>query len=444
MNYWKKWSAIILIPVLIQVNAFAQTQSFTMIQAQEYGVQNNTDAKRALLDIEAGESTKKSTTSMGLPQVDFGLDYTHYLTLPTQLIPAEFFGGEPGQFEELQFGTPENMNVNFSASQLLFSGPYIYGLQAAKVYIELLQYQSKVTESDIRKNVELAYFNVLILDEQARLLEKDIAIIEKTLFEMSEMYKQGFVEEVDVDRLRITNSNLQTMEKNLVRQKEVAKNLLKFQMGMDLSEEINLTDSLTTIQDNFILMENDQNYLTRPEFDVAQTNVDLNALNIKVNKAAYFPTLALYGSYSQVAQRNQFNFLEWDNPWFETSLVGVKLSLPIFDGLNRSAAVQEATIGLNRAQLTQLDVTRGIQLEISQYTSEYLNAQEELENQISNMELANKIYSRALTKYKEGVGSSLELTDGETTVFNAQRSYINALYNLLSSRTNLKKSLGYL
>ncbi len=444
MRFWKRWSLLILVLLAMRAQADAQVQSFSIAQAQEYGVQNNTDAKRAQLEIEAGETTKQSTTSIGLPQVDLDLDYTHFITLPTQLIPAEFFGGQPGQFQELQFGTPENLNANISASQLLFSGPYIYGLQAAKVYVELLQYQSKVTASDIRKNVELAYFNVLILDEQARLLQKDIALIEKTLFELSEMLKQGFIEEVDVDRLRITQSNLRTMEKNLVRQKEVAKNMLKFQMGMDLTEDIILTDSLASIQDNFIFLENDQNYLTRPELVAAQTNIELNALNIKVNKAAYFPTLALYGSYSQVAQRNTFNFLEPDNPWFETALVGVKLNLPIFDGLHRSAAVQEATINYNRAKLTQLELTRGIQLEISQYTSAYLNAQEELANQLANMELANKIYNHVLIKYKEGVGSSMELTDGETTVFNAQRAYIEALYNVLSSRTNLKKSLGYL
>lgn len=445
MSNWKTWSVITLLVLLIGMDAFAQSaQSFSITQAQEYGVQNNTDAKRAQLNIQSGETTLKSQTSIGLPQVDLDVNYTHYITLPTQLIPAEFFGGEPGDFSELQFGVPENLNAGISASQLLFSGPYIYGLQAAKVYVELLQYQSKVTTSDIRKNVELAYFNVLILDEQARLLEKDLSVIEKTLFEMNEMYKQGFVEEVDVDRLRITYSNLQTQEKNLVRQKDVAKNLLKFQMGMDMQQPIELTDSLATLSDNFVLLENDQNYLTRPEFNVAQTNIDLNALNVKVNKAAYYPTLALFGSYSQAAQRNTFNFFDFNEPWFETALVGVQLSLPIFDGLNRSAAVQEATVGLQRAELTKLDVTRGIELEIAQYTAQYINAKEDLENQISNMELANKIYSRSLIKYSEGVGSSLELSDGETTVFNAQRAYIQALYNLLSSRTNLKKSLGYL
>lgn len=445
MSYWKKWNALLFCMAVLQLTALAQSgHSFTMAQAQEYGVQNNTDLKRAQLNIQSGETVLKSRTSIGLPQVNFGVDYTHFITLPTQLIPAEFFGGEPGEFSELQFGVPENLTATLSASQLLFSGPYIFGLQAAKVYVELLQYQSKVTLSDIRKNVELAYYNVLIIDEQARLLEKDIQIVEKTLFEMTEMYKQGFIEETDVDRMRITYANLETAEKNLVRQKEVAKNLLKFQMGMDLTEQIELADSLRTLQDDFIVLENDMNYLTRPEYSVAQSNIHLNELNVKVNKAAYYPTVALYGSYAQAAQRDKFNFYEWDQPWFETSLVGVQLSVPIFQGLQRSAAVQDATIGLERSQLTKLDVDRGIQLEISQYKAEYFNAQEDLNNQISNMELANKIYTRTLIKYREGVGSSVELTEAESTVFNAQRSYISALYNLLASRTNLKKSLGYL
>jgi len=431
--------------LLLPAAAYSQeTLSMSLQEAQAYALQNSPTMKSSLLDIADGRTTLKSSTSTGLPQVNLTANYNHFITLPTSLVPAEFFGGEPGEFAEVQFGVPENLTAGISASQLLFSGPYIYGVQAAKVYVELLQQQNKVDASDVRKNVELAYFGVLIADEVIDMVQQNIDVLSQTLFEVTELNKAGFVEEIDVDRLTITQSTLETTLNNSIRQKEFQLNLLKFQMGMDLSTNIMLTDSLDQLDQDFVVVDNDQNYLTRPEFDVAGASKRLNEINVKANKAAYYPSLALIGSYEQAAQRNEFNFFDTNEPWFETFLVGVQLNVPIFSGLARSAAVESAQIGYEQTQLAEETLMQSIQLEIAQFKVDYLNATDNLNNQLANIELAKKIYNTSLIKYREGLGSSLVLTDAETTLLTAETNYINALYSYLSAKTNLKKALGYL
>ena len=268
--------------------------------------------------------------------------------------------------------------------------------------------------------------------------------MDKTLNEVAEMNKAGFVESIDVDRLTISRYTLATMRNNAERQKALALNLLKFQMGMDLSETIRLTDGLEKMSENMVLLQGDMNYMNRPEFGVIQSTKRLNELNIKANKSAYLPSLALIGSYEQAAQRNEFNFFDTSQPWFETFLVGLQLNVPIFSGMQRSAAVQSAQIGYEQSQIAEQTLLQSVNLEVAQYQTEYLNALDNLTNQESNITLAEKIYNITLIKYREGLGSSLELTDAESTLLNAETNYINALYNFLSAKTNLKKALGYL
>ncbi|MBC8173936.1 MAG: TolC family protein [Chitinophagales bacterium] len=434
---------VLMIVLCVPAVVFAQ-QSFTLQQAQDYGVQNNIATKTAALDILGAEATVGERLSVGLPQLSASVDYQNFLKLPTSLIPAEFFGGEAGEFAEVQFGTKQNVTAGLSFSQLIFNGSWLVGLNAAKTYVGLIEGQQKLSESEVKKNIEIAYYTALISAESETIWQKNIENLSKTLTEVKAMNKEGFVEEIDVDRLQISLSNLQTNLENVQRQTDLAKTYLKFQMGMDVNTEIILADSLNGAQDNFVALENDQHYLNRPEFEILETTRILNELNVKVNKAGYLPSLVLIGSYQQNAQRNEFDFFNANQPWFETALVGVSLQIPIFDGLQKKNAIENAQIGLQKAELIQRNATQGILLEIEKTKTDYLNAQNELNNQLSNIQLAEKIYNVSMVKYREGVGSSLELTTAESALYQIQGAYIGALFNYLSAQTNLKKALGYI
>lgn len=434
---------ILLVALIVPFALFAQTQQFSLQQAMEYGINNNVLVKSAGLDVQNAQVTVNNRLSSGLPQVDITVDYQNFFKLPTSLIPAEFFGGEPGEFVAVQFGTEQNLSAGISASQLLFSGSFFVAVNAAKEYVELVNAQKELTENDVKKNVEFAYYSALIGKEFENLLQKNIDNLSKVHFEISEMYKQGFVEQIDVDRLTISQTTLDGQLENAKRQSQLATNLLKFSMGMDLATNIELTDSLGAIKKDLAFTANDQNYLNRPEIYILNKSISLNDYNVRLNKSMYLPTLALYASYSQNAQRNSFNFFDSNEPWFETGLVGVKMQVPVFSGFQRRTSVQAAQIGLEKAQLDLQNATQGIMLEVETARTNYLNAQTDLDTQNKNIELAQKIYNTALIKYREGVGSSLELNNAESTLYMTQASYIQALFQLVNAQINLNKSLGY-
>lgn len=428
-----------LVGILIPATLFAQTTRLSLQEAVDYGLKNHPQVQASDLGIRSAEVTVDARIATGLPQVDAKIDYQNFIELPTSLIPAEFFGGEPGTFQPVQFGTEQNVSASISASQLLFNGAWLVGVSAAKQYAALVKQQSKLATSDVRKNVESAYYGVLVAQKFEELLQQNINNLNKVLFEVTELHKQGFVESIDVDRLTISKTTLEGQLSNAQRQTALSLQFLKFSMGMDLITSIELTDTIGPIQEVHIAAAN---YMNRPEFGIMESLVTLNELNVKVNKAAYLPSLIAYGSYTQNAQRNEFNFFDSDEPWFDIGLVGVTLSVPVFSGTMRRSSVQLAEIALEKVRLEQYTATQGILLEVEKAKTDYQNALSDLGVQEKNIELAQKIYNTALIKYREGVGSSLELNNAESTLYQAQGSYIGTLYNVLNTKTSLNKALG--
>lgn len=437
MIYKLQW--LLITCVLIPATQYAQTTRLSLQEAVDYGLKNHPQVQTATLNERSAEVTVDNRIATGLPQVDAKLDYQNFIELPTSLIPAEFFGGEPGTFQPVQFGTEQNVSASISASQLLFNGAWLVGVSAAKQYASLVKQQSQLAASDVRKNVESAYYGVLVAQEFEKLLQQNISNLNKVLFEVTELNKQGFVESIDVDRLTISKTTLEGQMANAQRQTALAMQFLKFSMGMDMTTKIELTDTIGPIDEVNIAAAN---YLSRPEFGIMEALVTLNELNVKVNKAAYLPSLVAYGSYTQNAQRNEFNFFNADEPWFGIGLVGVTLSVPVFSGTMRRTNVQQAEISLEKVRLEQYTATQGILLEVEKAKTDYQNAMSDLEVQQKNIELAQKIYNTTLIKYREGVGSSLELNSAESTLYQAQGSYIGALYNVLNTKTSLNKALG--
>ncbi|MEZ5012922.1 MAG: TolC family protein [Chitinophagales bacterium] len=436
-----KFSAL-LMAALLPAALWAQSQSFSLSEALQYGVEHNTKVQSAALDVEDAQATVDNRISSGLPQINGSIDYQNFFKLPTSLIPAEFFGGEPGDFIPVQFGTEQNVTVGISASQLIFNGAWLVGVSAARTYVGLVESQQKLSEQEVKQNVETAYYSVLIAKEFESLLQKNIDNLNKVYVEVDAMLKQGFVEEIDLDRLTISKATLETQLANAKRQTGVAEAYLKFSMGLDMATPITLTDALPSMQDADDAAVNANNYLNRPEFTILNTLVALNEYNVRVNKAMYLPTVALYGQYNTNAQRNAFNFFSSGEPWFQVGLVGVKMDIPIFSGMQRQSNVTSAQVGLEKARLDQQNATQGILLEIQKTQTDYTNAIADLETQQKNIELAQKIYNTALIKYREGVGSSLELNNAESTLYGAQGNYIASLYNVLTAKTALTKSLG--
>ena len=315
------------------LGSWSQPQRFSLKEAQDYAIKNNYQAKNAIIDVAIAAAKVKETIAGGLPQASANIGYNNFINLATQLIPAEFFGGEPGTYMEVQFGTKHNASVDAQLSQLIFSGSYFVGLKAAKAFEQMSALQLEQVEQDVKAAIANAYYLVLISEENKRLMGETVATMEKLLKDSEAMFKQGFMEDTDVDRLRLALMDLKTALLNADNQIENAKYLLKFNLGLKVTDQIELTDRLETL-----LMAVNPDIRLQENFDLKQhisyrildNQVNISELQVSLAKTEFMPVVTGFLSQSQNAQRNKFNFFNFDEKWFPTTLGGLQINIPIF------------------------------------------------------------------------------------------------------------------
>jgi len=427
---------------LASQNASSDTLRLTLSEAISRGLQNNLTKKNAELDVLSAHKQVNVLVATGLPQVNASVDYNRYLQLPISLVPAEFFGGNPGEFAELAFGTNNNLTIGGSVNQLLFSGSFFVALKATQKLIEQVELQVEASDLQIRDAITRTYFSALIIQENIAIFQKNIQVLTKVLNETTALYEAGFVENIDVDRLKLQLSNLQTQQSALNRQLESVYNLLKLQLVMDLNQPVSLSQSLKDFIDLNNVAAQIESLSPKSRIELRQLSMSeyLNDLGIKQINASRLPTVTAFLSYERRFQSNDFDF--FTDKWFPTSMAGVQISVPIFDGLGKRNQIAQRLINKKKIQNGRSQLLQSIDLEIAQAKISYQNALEQLKSQENNMALAQKIYNLSLVKYKEGVGSSLELTDAESKLFQNQGLYLQAFYNLLIAQTDLRKSMG--
>ncbi len=415
--------------------------TFTLAQTIDYAFKNQAAVLNAQLDEQIAKNTVKQTTGIGLPQVSGSFSFQDFLKLPTSLLPGEFFGDPAGTYKPVQFGVKYQSVLGLEASQLLFDGSYLVGLQAAKTFKELSIRNSKRTKIEIAVAVSKAYYSVLVSNEQLGLLDANLVRLHKSLYDIKAYYKNGLVEKVDVDRLQVLTNNLETERENVIRLLALNTNLLKFQMGMPIENNLTLSDNVTELSLKAdVLVADSLAYKNRVEFSLGQTQKKLNELNLKRYKSEYLPSIVAFGSTSNGYQNNSFSQLF--SQYYPTSLVGLRLSLPIISGGQRIYKIKNARLEVQKSANDLANLQNGINFEINQAKTNFLNGLQSLENQKRNMELSKEVLRISKVKYEQGVGSSLEVTAAETSLKESQNNYINALYESLINKVNLDRALG--
>jgi outer membrane protein TolC len=435
----------------ISFGTFAQTKdtvksySFSLQQSIDFAMQNQKDVKNAAIDEEIAGQKVKEIEGMGLPQINSSVDVRDFLEIPTSFIPAEFFGGPPGSFAPVKFGTQYQASAGFDASQLLFSGDYFLGLKASKVFVELSKKSTQRTKVEVAVAVSKAYYTVLVNDERTKLMDANIARVKKLMDDTKALFDNGLVEKIDYDRLTVTYNNLVVEQEKIRRLLDVGNYLLKYQMGMDITAPLTLTDKLEDIKLDAASVSTDKfDYSKRAEYGLFETQFRLAKLDVKRNKFSYLPTAVLYGSYSTNAQRNEFNFFDTKLPWYPTALVGGKITMPIFTGLQRNARMQQAKLKLEQSQNNMDFIKKSIDLELAASATTLQNASASLENQKKNIAIAEDVARVAKLKYEQGVGSNLEVITAETALKEAQTNYYSAVFDALIAKIDYDKANGNL
>jgi len=433
---------ILLVASILNAQEKPQTYSFSLQQAIDHALQNNYSAINAGRDIEASKEKKWETTAMGLPQINAGVNYQNNFVLQKSVIPAEFFGGTPGEFATVAFGTKHNMIANATLSQLIFDGSYIVALQASKTYMKFYQNAKQKTDSEIKEMIINSYGNVLLAEESIKILEKNKTSLEKTLFETNETFKNGLIEEENVEQLQITLTSINSTLNYNNRLLELAYKLLKINLGINIDAELKLTDTLDNLTISNLDLAFSKNEFVVTEninYKMAMNFQEQRELEYKLEKSKALPSLAANLNFGYNAFNDGFGFFEANQNWFNYSNLGVSLNVPIFSSLARSSRTQQAKIAFDQAKTQLTETEQKLKLQFEKAKSEYEYSIEQYTTSKNSLSLAERIENKQQIKFKEGLSSSFDFTEAQQQLYSKQQDYLQSMVDIINKKASLEK-----
>lgn len=436
----RKLTLILLLLVAFNVTNAQQTTlqryNFSLNEAIEHALQYNYTAINAGRDIEISKQKKWETTANGLPQINGTVDYQNAFKLQSNIID---FNGTPAL---LTFGAFNSMDSRLSLSQLIFDGSYIVALQASKAYLEFFQNAKKKTDSEIRAMVTNSYGNVLLAEESIKVLERNQAVLEKNYSDVNQIYKNGLGEEESVEQISITLASVKSNLKNVIRLREISLNMLKINLGIEINDELKLSENLDSLSKNnlqTVLESNEFNVTNSIDYQISSSLVTQKKLLLKLEKSKALPSLAANVNFGYNTFGNTFSMFESNQKWFNYSNVGVRLNVPIFSSLGRNAKTQQAKIGYQQAQTKLTETEQMLKLQFQKAKSDFDFSIEEYETAKSNLNLAERIEKKQQIKFKEGLSTSFEFSEAQRQLYANQQSYLQSMVDVINKRAALEK-----
>ena len=418
-----------------------QTSSFTLEEAITYALENNYSAINANRDIIDAQKQKWETIATGLPQINGSVGYSNQLKQPVTLLPAELVGGAAGEFIPVVFSQPQSMTATATLTQQIFDGSYIVGVQATKAFLSYSDNNKEKTELDIRKQVVEAYGNVLLAEESVKILEKNKATLEKTLYETTKLFENGLGEEESVDQLQITLSSVENRLQNAIRLQEITLQMLNVSLGLDLNAPTQLKDNLedlTVSKMNLNILSTDLNIEDNVDYKLAENLNEQRYFEWKLARSRALPTLNAYINYGSAAYSESFDFFNGDQQWFDSSILGLDLNIPIFSSLKRSASTQRAKIALEKAKTQLTEAEQQIRLQLENAKNNFTLAIDNYETAKQNLMLSERIENKNQIKYKEGLATSFELRQAQTQLYTTQQEFLQSMVEVINKKTELE------
>ncbi len=437
---------LLVIGILLSINLNAQEKiSLSLKEAIDYALENSYSAINASRDIDAAKKKKWETTTIGLPQISAKIDYQNWIKQQVSLLPAEFFGGNAGEFAEVAFGTKHNMNATATLDQLIFDGSYLVGLQSAKTYLQISENAKEKTDLGIREAVINAYGNVLLSEESILILEKNIATLEKNLTETNQIYLNGLTEEENVEQLKITLATIKSQLSKTKKLNNIAYKMLNITLGIAINKPLLLTDNLNNLSkeySNLGLLSSELTIENHVDFKIAKNTEKSNELLVKLEQSKALPSLSSFVNFGYAGFGQNFDFFKKEQKWFDSSLLGVSINVPIFSSLARSSRTQQAKIELEKAKTNLTETEQKLMLQLESAKTEYNYSLEELETSKQNLALAERIEKKQQIKFFEGISTSFELTEAQRQLYTMQQNYLQAMLNVIATKAALDNALN--
>ncbi len=425
--------------------ANSSTYSFTMDEAIAFALENSYQSINARRDVAKALKRKWETTADGLPQIEGVVDYQNQLKQPVTPLPGEIVGGEPGTFVPVVFGVKQQASATATLRQLIFDGSYLVGLEAAKSFLQYNDDAQEKVQLEVRKGVINAYGSVLVTQESVKILENNVATLEKNYLETKKIFENGLAEEEDVEQLQITLLQIKNQLSNTKRLEEIAMQMFNLAIGVGINSNTTLSDSLEDLS----MINMNQSITSKPfiienniDYRLADLFTKQRRLEYKLEKSRALPKLSAFINYGTSAFDNDFVFLESDTPWFQSSILGASLNIPIFSSLRRSARTQQAKIAEEQAKTDFLRTQQEIQLQYDTAISDYKFAIESYDTSKQNLTLAERIEKKNQIKYSEGLSTSFDLRQAQLQLYSTQQEVLQAMLDIINKKAELETILN--
>jgi len=448
--------------------AFSQekTKRFSLNDAIKYAIKNNYDAKTAKNNIAAAKEKKWETTTIGLPQISAKVDYQNWLKQQVSLFPAAFFdntssvvdtveeyfginktkaASTPDGFIPVAFGTKQTVNAAITLNQLIFDGSYLVGLQSAKTYLKISEQAKEKTELSIREAVINAYGNVLVAEKSISILESNLKVLEKNLRDTQKIYENGLNEEEDVEQLQITLTNVKSQLNKTKRLKTIGYKMLNLSMGRPIEDVLELADNLDGLIEthiNLSLLSSNFNLNNHIDFKIAENDREGKRLLMQLEKSKALPSLSAFVNFGYAGNANSFDFLKSSQKWFDSSLMGVSLNIPIFSSFQRKSKTQQAKIELENSDIKLVEIKEKLNLGVASAKSDYQFSIEQYDSARQNLRLAERIEKKQQVKFFEGVSSSFDLSQAQNQLYTQQQNYIQSMLDVIAKKAALENALN--
>lgn len=423
-----------------------ETYSFTLDEAVQYALENNYTVRNAALDIEAAEKQKWEATSYGLPQIDAGIDYQNWLKQQVSFIPSEIIGGDPGEFTPVVFGTKQNMNATVTMNQLIFDGSYLVGLQSAKTFLMISNLAKEKTDQTIREAVINAYGNVVVAQETLKILYSNKEVLEKNLNETRILLQNGFAEEQDFQQQQITLSSIDNEINRSSRLESISKQALNLTLGIPIETDVELTENLENLamqSADLQILYTDFELENHVDFRIADNQVLSDELLVKYEKSKSIPSINAFVNYSTFQYGDNLVFFEnYGDNWFNSSLFGLSMNIPVFSSLQRSSRTQQAKINLMQSEIQKNEISESLKLQVNTAKNKYQFSLDQFQTSKENLALAESIAEKEQIKFFEGLSTSIDLTNTQNQLFGSQQDYIQSILIIIQSKVELENALN--
>ena len=413
-------------------------QELDLNSAIQLAKTKNRSLQNANSDIKIAQQKRLETIASGLPQISLSANYNNAFDQPVSLVPGQYFGGVAGEYSAVTFGTSQSVSTGLTLNQMIFDGTYLVGLQASEIYLRISQQAYIKTEQAVEQATVEAYVNTLLAKAQLVYLNQNLTLAENNLKEARQVFKNGFIEEENVQQLQLTVAALESALHYATQMHTVAKNVLRYVIGMDLDEPLILSSSLEGL---VLEMQNiDDSSLSVSEnidYQMAQNDVRSKELMLKLERFKALPTIKAFLSGGYDGFGDDFDFTQPSQDWYSRAVMSVNLSVPVFSSFQSKAKRQQAKLALNQSKNQAQNVVQEILLEESRMRSEVQFQLENVQTTAQSLRLAEDIAQKNEIKFKEGLVSGFTLRQIQTQLYEAQNNYLNAMQQLVVSKTKL-------